>query len=47
MDIPAVLDGIKRVLRSGGVMFAGIHHFTSLSGGHNVQLMGLPITRRP
>lgn len=47
LDVPGVIAELGRVVRPGGVVFAIIHPFTALSGGHNVQLIGLPIVALP
>ncbi len=47
LDVPAVIAELYRVTRPGGVVFTSIHLFTSLSGGHNVQLMALPMNLLP
>lgn len=47
LDMPGVIAELGRVVRPGGIVFAIIHPFTALSGGHNVQLMDLPIRALP
>ena len=47
LDAPGVVREMHRVLRPDGIVYCGIHPFTCLSGGHNVQLMGLPIEQMP
>jgi SAM-dependent methyltransferase len=47
LDVPAVLADLHRVLRPGGVVWAGVHLFTSPSGGHNVSFTQYPLHRLP
>lgn len=47
LDVPAVLDDLHRVLRPGGLVWAGIHLFTSPSGGHNVSFTQYPLRALP
>lgn len=46
-DPPRVLAEIGRVLRPGGIVWASIHLFTSLSGGHNLSKTEIPLRRMP
>lgn len=36
LDVPKVLSEVARVLKPGGTIWAAIHVFSTLSGGHNV-----------
>jgi SAM-dependent methyltransferase len=47
LDVPGVVAEVARVLRPGGVVWASIHLFASLSGGHNVGATLLPLRRVP
>ncbi len=47
LDVPAVVSELYRVLRPGGVAHIYIHLFTSLSGGHNIKLMEIPLRTIP
>ena len=47
LNVPAVVAGIHRILRTGGLAWIGIHLFTSLSGGHNFNLTEVPLRRIP
>ncbi len=47
LDVPAVVAEVARVLRPGGVLWACIHPFTSLSGAHNLGRIGVPVRRLP
>ncbi|MEI7769577.1 MAG: class I SAM-dependent methyltransferase, partial [Chloroflexales bacterium] len=47
LDVPAVLADLQRVLRPGGLVWAGIHLFTSPSGGHNVSFTQYPLRSLP
>lgn len=47
LDVPAVLADLQRVLRPGGMVWAGIHLFTSPSGGHNVSFTQYPLRTLP
>ncbi|RRR66854.1 MAG: SAM-dependent methyltransferase [Candidatus Viridilinea halotolerans] len=47
LEIPKVLTELQRVLRSGGLLWVGIHLFTSPSGGHNVSFTEYPLRTLP
>ncbi len=47
LDVPAVLDDLQRVLRPGGLIWAGVHLFSSPSGGHNVSFTQYPLRSLP
>jgi SAM-dependent methyltransferase len=47
LDVPAVLAELARVLRPGGIVWARIHLFTALSGGHNTSLIEIPLRHLP
>jgi ubiquinone/menaquinone biosynthesis C-methylase UbiE len=47
LDVPSVLADLQRVLRPGGLLWVGIHLFTSPSGGHNVSFTQYPLRTLP
>lgn len=47
LDVPAVLADLHRVLRPGGMLWVGVHLFTSPSGGHNVSFTQYPLRSLP
>ena len=47
LDVPSVVTELARVVRPGGLVWVGIHLFTSPSGGHNFQLTEIPLRRIP
>lgn len=47
LDVPAVLREVARTLRPGGIIWAGIHLFTSPSGGHDVSFTQIPLRTLP
>ncbi len=47
LDVPSVVTEISRVLRRGGLVWVGVHLFTSPSGGHNVKLTEIPLRTIP
>ena len=47
LDVPAVVAESCRVIRLGGLVWACIHLFTSLSGGHNLSSTEIPLRAIP
>ena len=47
LDVPATVDEVDRVLKPGGYLWILIHPFSSLSGGHNVKRMEIPLRALP
>ncbi len=47
LDVPEVLKETCRVVRSGGLVWALVHLFSSPSGGHNVSLSEVPLCTVP
>jgi ubiquinone/menaquinone biosynthesis C-methylase UbiE len=47
LEIPRVLGEVRRVLRSGGLLWTCIHIFTSPSGAHNITQTQIPLRRLP
>jgi ubiquinone/menaquinone biosynthesis C-methylase UbiE len=47
LAVPTVMDEVQRVLRPGGVFWACVHLFTSLSGAHNIGYQDVPAKRLP
>ena len=47
LEIPLIIEELFRVLRPGGVIWTSIHHFSSLSGGHNAGMRLGPILALP
>jgi SAM-dependent methyltransferase len=47
LHVPHVVSEVARVLRPGGLVYARIHLFTSLSGGHNVRVAEVPLRYLP
>jgi SAM-dependent methyltransferase len=47
LDVPAVVSELKRVLRPGGILWVGIHIFTSPSGGHYLGFTEIPLRNIP
>lgn len=47
LDVPSVIQEMHKVLRTGGIIWVAIHLFSSLSGGHNVKLMEIPLRNLP
>ena len=47
LNVPAVLKETHRVLRSGGMLWALVHLFSSPSGGHNVSLSEVSLRTIP
>ena len=45
--VPAVVAELYRVLRTSGLTWIGIHLFSRLSGGHNVNLSEVPLRTIP
>lgn len=47
LNVPMIVAEVARVVRPGGLVWACIHLFSSLSGGHNVSLAEIPLRRVP
>jgi SAM-dependent methyltransferase len=47
LDVPGVVAEVARVLRPGGVVWASIHLFASLSGAHNFNVGIVPLRSVP
>jgi SAM-dependent methyltransferase len=47
LDVPAVLDNLRQVLRPGGLLWVAIHLFTAPSGGHNLSFTEYPLQTIP
>lgn len=47
LDVPAVLDELRRVIRPEGMLWVLVHLFTSPSGAHNVSFSEIPLRRVP
>ncbi len=47
LDVPSVVTELARVVRPGGLVWVGIHLFTSPSGGHNLSLTEIPLRTIP
>jgi ubiquinone/menaquinone biosynthesis C-methylase UbiE len=47
VDVPAVLKEIHRITQPGGMVWVFVHLFSSLSGGHNISLSQIPLTKIP
>jgi ubiquinone/menaquinone biosynthesis C-methylase UbiE len=47
LDVPEVLKESYRVVQPGGFIWALVHLFSSLSGGHNVSLSEIPLRSIP
>ena len=47
LNVPQVVAELARVVRPGGLVWAAIHPFTALSGGHNVTLNEIPLRSMP
>ncbi len=47
LDVPTVVSEMRRVLRTDGIAWINIHLFTSLSGGHNLNLTEIPLRHVP
>jgi SAM-dependent methyltransferase len=47
LDVPGVVAEVARVLRPGGVVWAAIHLFASLSGAHNLNATLTPLRNVP
>ncbi len=47
LDVPSVVTELARVVRPGGLVWVGIHLFTSPSGGHNLSLTENPLRTIP
>jgi SAM-dependent methyltransferase len=45
--VDQVLSELQRVVRPGGVIWSGIHPYTTLSGGHNVKRAEIPLVSIP
>lgn len=47
LDVPSVIKELSRIIKPGGIAWVYIHNFTSLSGGHNVKIMEIPLKKIP
>lgn len=47
LDVPAVLDELRRVVRPSGLIWVLVHLFASPSGGHNVTFTEVPLRSMP
>lgn len=47
LHVPNVVSEVVRVLKPGGLIYARIHLFTSLSGGHNIRVAEVPLRYLP
>jgi ubiquinone/menaquinone biosynthesis C-methylase UbiE len=47
LNVPKVIREMFNILITGGIAWIYIHSFTSLSGGHNVKLMEIPLHTIP
>jgi len=47
LDVPAVVEELKRILRVGGLVWVCIHLYTCPSGAHNVTFTQIPLVKMP
>ena len=47
LNVPVVIQEMYNVLKPGGIAWVYTHLFTSLSGGHNVKIMEIPLQELP